>query len=76
MSGIHGKSIDAGDMQSCYGICQILIITFIHGNVRHVELPLQLILHHPIIIIAVGRIRQILPSFPVLLFGVSPYISL
>ena len=29
-----------------------------------------------IIIIAVGRMRQRLPSFPVLLYGVSPYISL
>ena len=28
------------------------------------------------IIIAVGRMRQRLPSFPVLLYGVSPYISL
>ena len=29
-----------------------------------------------VIIIAVGRMRQRLPSFPVLLYGVSPYISL
>ena len=29
-----------------------------------------------LIIIAVGRMRQILPSFPVLLYGVSPYNSL
>ena len=29
-----------------------------------------------IIIIAVGRMRQRLPSFPVLHYGVSPYISL
>ena len=28
------------------------------------------------IIIAVGRMRQRLPSFPVLFYGVSPYISL
>ena len=29
-----------------------------------------------IIIIAVGRMRQRLPSFPVLFYGLSPYISL
>ena len=29
-----------------------------------------------IIIIAVGRMRQRLPSFPVLFYGVSPYVSL
>ena len=33
-------------------------------------------LYRWVIIIAVGRMRQRLPSFPVLLYGVYPYISL
>ena len=45
------------------------------GGVRSILL-LPLVARYLIIIIAVGRMRQRLPSFPVLFYGVSPYISL
>ena len=43
---------------------------------KHIEAIVYLTILSLIIIIAVGRMRQRLPSFPVLLYGVSPYISL
>ena len=58
-----------------YAVQAVLYIEYLYSYVEEVQHNIDK-LKHPSIIIAVGRMRQRLPSFPVLFYGVSSYISL